>query len=127
MACNLVNTAYTKGRVVYLCTENDEQSKKIDEMLWSFAANSFVPHVQYAEGQTIDVEKFPVCIGSIQPTEQFRDVLVSIRSDVPEYFSQFQRIMEPVSFGHSEKEISNLKFQQYLSMTGTEPTVHYIE
>jgi len=127
LACNLVNTAYKKGRVVYLCTENDEQSERLDEMLWSFASNSFIPHIRYAQNQQVNTEKYPVSIGCVQPSQRFNDVLVSIRQDVPEFFSQFGRIMEPVTAGQKDKENAKLKFEKYQLITGTKPTIHYIE
>ena len=43
-----------------------------------------------------NLEKFPVTIGHIPPPEQFNDVLISLKEDVPEYATQFQRIMEPI-------------------------------
>ncbi|WP_262965721.1 DNA polymerase III subunit chi [Methylobacter psychrophilus] len=46
-ACKLIEKAYRSGCFCYVLTDNTEQSQKIDDLLWTFRAGSFIPHQIY--------------------------------------------------------------------------------
>ena len=126
LTCNLANAAFKKGHKVYVNGADEQQCNFLNEFLWTFTQNSFIPHVQILEQRTTNLEKYPVTIGHIPPPEQFNDVLISLKEDVPEYVTQFQRIMEPIDADSRDIEQAKIRFAKYTSLFGTEPTSHVI-
>ncbi len=126
LTCNLANTAFNRGHKVYLNASSAEMSKILDDLLWTFAPNSFVPHIIHDQSGEIDLERFPVVIGHTQPSDQFNDVLISLHQEVTEFAKQFQRVIEPV--GSTDEEVANaeIKISRYTALFGTEPTKHYL-
>ena len=55
-ACKLIEKAYRSGHFCYVLTDNAEQSQKIDDLLWTFRAGSFIPHQIYT-GELPSIEK----------------------------------------------------------------------
>ncbi|MFT6310517.1 MAG: DNA polymerase-3 subunit chi, partial [Porticoccus sp.] len=43
-ACILAELEYKQGKTVYLNMQSSEDCQSIDETLWSFRDNSFIPH-----------------------------------------------------------------------------------
>ncbi|MCY4129202.1 MAG: DNA polymerase III subunit chi [Gammaproteobacteria bacterium] len=48
-ACRLASQAYERSKSVFILTANEEDSQKMDQLLWDFPSNRFIPHVQRAE------------------------------------------------------------------------------
>ena len=88
-ACKLVEKAYTLGHRIYVHAESQAQANKIDEMLWTYRAGSFIPHQQYQPNEEIHS---PVQVGSHESPDS--DVLISLAPEVPLFFSRFQRVAE---------------------------------
>lgn len=126
LTCNLANTAFNRGHKVYLNASSAEMCTVLDDLLWTFAPNSFVPHIIYEQNSEIDLERFPVVIGHTQPSDQFNDVLISLHPDVTDYVKQFQRVIEPVGSIDEEFAIAEKKISRYTALFGTEPTKHYL-
>ena len=56
--CRLIDQVYRRGHQIYVHTASMEQAERLDEDLWSFRPDSFVPHA--LTGQELVV---PVRIG----------------------------------------------------------------
>lgn len=97
-ACKLVEKAYTLGHQIYVHTESEAQAKRIDEMLWTYRAGSFIPHQIYQPNQD---QHSPVQVGSSDTPEIDSDVLINLAPEVPLFFSRFQRVAELI--GHDEE------------------------
>lgn len=92
--CRLTEKAFRLGHRVFLQSDSPEHARRLDEMLWSFRDRSFVPH-----GLARDVDgdpDFPVAIGDdITPEGQY-DLLINCADEIPDFFSRFERVAEPV-------------------------------
>ena len=62
-ACKLIEKAYRNACFCYVLTDNAEQSRQLDELLWTFRAGSFIPHQLYI-GELPDIESV-ILIGSL--------------------------------------------------------------
>ncbi|MBI3771112.1 MAG: DNA polymerase III subunit chi [Gammaproteobacteria bacterium] len=98
-ACRLAEKAYRLGHSVYIQTADAAHAKALDELLWTYAQNSFVPHG--IDGESPDPEA-PVLIGSTpalrNPEEAHkREVLINLAPEVPLFFSTFARVAEVVN------------------------------
>ncbi|MEZ5578324.1 MAG: DNA polymerase III subunit chi [Candidatus Competibacteraceae bacterium] len=46
-ACRLADKAYGLGHTVYLFTASEARAAALDDLLWTFRQDSFVPHERY--------------------------------------------------------------------------------
>jgi len=89
-ACRLAEKAYRLGHQVYIHTNNAEQSEQVNQALWAFRADSFVPH-QLNDGQNSDS---PVLIGHDLAPDKLMDFIINLSHIQPTFFSQFKRMAE---------------------------------
>jgi DNA polymerase-3 subunit chi len=66
-ACKLIEKAYRSGSFCYVLTDSAEQSRIIDDLLWTFRAGSFIPHQIYT-GEPPDIAKDGVYAASLPGT-----------------------------------------------------------
>jgi len=96
MACRLAEKIYKLGRSVHIHTSSAAESQALDQLLWTFRAGSFVPHVLAdAHGQS-DTDA-PVVIGHAGEPGQNTDVLINLGDTVPLFFSRFNRVSEIIT------------------------------
>ncbi len=93
LACRLVEKAYTLGHRVFVHAASEDQARRLDDLLWTFRAGSFVPH---ALAGTADEGDVPVRIGHRAPEDPGAEVLVNLADTVPEGFTRFERVAEVV-------------------------------
>ena len=48
-ACRLAAQAYERTKSVFMLTATGDDTKKVDDLLWNFPSNRFIPHVIGAE------------------------------------------------------------------------------
>ena len=110
-ACKLIEKAYRCGSFCYVLTDNAEQSQKIDDLLWTFRAGSFIPHQLYT-GKLPDIEKV-ILIGSVNAPENWQKVLFNLSSNYPETGSDTERILEILDNSEATKEPGRNRHRQY--------------
>ena len=94
-ACRLAEKAVRKGHTVYLHVPDDAEAKAMDELLWTFRDDSFVPH-RLLDDPVAAGEAVPVAIGCGDDPGPYHDVLINLALDIPEFFSRFERVSEIV-------------------------------
>ncbi|RMD71727.1 MAG: DNA polymerase III subunit chi [Gammaproteobacteria bacterium] len=94
LACRLAEKAYEAGLRVYILVSSPEEAKVLDDLLWTFKPNSFLPHA--LEGDA------PILIGT-RPPEGEVDVLINLTPSLPPLEKRFPRILEVVDAGGREK------------------------
>jgi len=92
-ACRLIEKAVNKGNRVMVATKNHEESKMLDEALWSFRPEAFIPHTIHGDGESSDT---PVVISHTEDDQSHHDVMVNLRLEIPSQFSRFKRLAEIV-------------------------------
>ncbi|MEE8388676.1 MAG: DNA polymerase III subunit chi [Acidiferrobacterales bacterium] len=110
VACRLAEKAFRLGHRVYMYTDDIDACKKLDELLWTFSANSFVPHTLGLGAGELET---PVCIGDQEPPTGFEDILISMSKEVPSFFSRFERVAEVVGASDSEKQQARARYRYY--------------
>lgn len=109
-ACRLAEKAYKLGHHIYIHTANAEQSKQLDEALWSFRADSFVPH-QLDDGHA--GTDCPVLIGHNSTPPRLMHLLINLNTEQPLFFSQFERMAEVIDNNDTIKVAGRRRFQFY--------------
>jgi len=110
-ACRLTQKAIKKGLRVLLHTESEEQTKDLDDLLWSFSSSSFVPHTN----QHTECSNNPVYITHKHDPADMHDMLINLNSKVPEYFSRFNRVAELINQEESVRLAGRERFKFYKS------------
>jgi len=92
--CKLVEQVQAQGKKIYIQVDNEASAAMVNDQLWTFRANAFVPHDLAATDRSID--ECPVQIGWQQAPIAFHDVLINLSSTLPEFFARFERLVEVV-------------------------------
>jgi len=120
-ACKLIEKAYRSGSFCYVLTDSAEQSRIIDDLLWTFRAGSFIPHQIYT-GEPPDIEKV-ILIGSLNAPEHWQKILFNLSSRYPDVGPQTERILEILDNSETTKEAGRNRYRQY-QQSGMTVTTH---
>lgn len=107
-ACRLTEKAWRAGHRVFVRTATREQAMQFDEMLWTFRAGSFVPHV--LAGAPDDA---PIVIGERDVPDSAHDLLVNLGDTTPDTFRDYPRIAEIVDTDEDSKKAGRERFRSY--------------
>lgn len=91
-ACQLAMKAWRAGLPVFLRGSDAAQCQEIDELLWRFKAESFVPHSLYQEDTHA-----PVAIGLDDEPSSQQGVLINLSSSLSPHVERFSRVIEIVN------------------------------
>ena len=92
--CRLVEKAWQRQLRIYIHTGTEEQARLVDETLWYFKPQSFLPHCFNQNQPREKLCKFPVVIGMNGIRFQHDDLLINISSELPSFFNEFDRYAE---------------------------------
>ncbi|MGZ8182106.1 MAG: DNA polymerase III subunit chi [Methylobacter sp.] len=120
-ACKLIEKAYRSGSFCYVLTDDAEQSRIIDDLLWTFRAGSFIPHQIYT-GEPPGLEKV-ILIGSLDAPEHWQKILFNLSSHYPAVGPQTGRILEILDNSETTKEAGRNRYRQY-QQSGMKITTH---
>ncbi|WP_298187573.1 DNA polymerase III subunit chi [uncultured Pseudomonas sp.] len=91
-ACQLAMKAWRAGLPVFLRGSDATQCAELDELLWRFKAESFVPHSLYQ-----DDAQAPVAIGLDEEPSGSQGVLINLGSTLSPQIERFSRVIEIVN------------------------------
>jgi DNA polymerase-3 subunit chi len=121
-ACRLIEKAYKQGHHIYIHTDNTDKAEQVNQFLWSFRADSFVPH-QLIDGP--NAEHCPVLIGHNTSPPRLMDLLINLGTEQPIFFSQFERVAEFINDDKQLKVLGRERYRFY-QQRGYELTTHKI-
>ncbi len=106
-ACHQAANFYRNNQKVFIYTENQQDAHDIDEMLWAFEPDSFVPHNLTGEGPRNGTA---VEISWQIPTNR-RPILINLTSTVPNFANQFSTIIDFVPTDEILKQQARERFR----------------
>ncbi len=109
-ACRLIEKIYKQQRRIYIHVENQVTAHYIDELLWTYREDSFLPHNLYGEGPD---PAPPIQIGYDSLPTKHRDILINLSATVPEFYNQFSRILELISSDPAATELGRERYKFY--------------
>ena len=107
-ACRLIDQVYRRGHEIYVHTINLEHAKTIDDHLWVFREDSFIPHALQDTG----IEA-PIKIGCDHEPLDHQDVLINLSGVVPHFFSRFDRVAEVVPVEENRRQAARDNYSFY--------------
>lgn len=104
--CRLCEKILGLGLRIYIHTGSEDEATRLDQRLWSFRSDAFVPHVILGQAPGAPIE-----IGNGSQRPDHREVLVNLALELPDDAFEFQRIVEIVV---QEETILNATRQNWL-------------
>ena len=108
-ACWQAAHFYRRNQGVFIYTQDQKNAHDIDEMLWAFEPDAFVPHNLVGEGPkngaAVEI--------SWQPPTKRRPILINLTSTVPNFAGQFSTIIDFVPVNESLKQLARDRFRAY--------------
>ena len=106
-ACLQASYFYRQNQRVFIYTQDQQSAEQIDELLWAFDSDSFVPHNLSGEGPK---QGAAVEISSQAPLGR-RPVLINLTSTVPTFANQFKFIVDFVPTDETLKQQARERFK----------------
>lgn len=114
-ACQLAAYYYQQNKKVFIYTDNQADAFTIDEYLWQFDGDSFVPHNLVGEGPRYGS---PVEISWLAPQHP-RAVLINLSHTIPEFNLNFQQIIDFVPAQEQLKIQARQRYSAYKKLGHT--------
>jgi DNA polymerase-3 subunit chi len=111
-ACRLAESAVEQGARVYLLTSGAGDTRRLDELLWTYHDRSFLPHEIYS-GAPATHELVRVMLGESPGPESHRDLLINLTESLPAGLEQYTRIAEIVDVHAERKRTARERYKHY--------------
>lgn len=135
VACRLAEKAYLASQRTLIWHTDRGELEALDELLWTFADGSFVPHEWLTSnegfprhsdsGQRVSEPglRAPILLGTgSPPTERF-DFVINLAADPPPFLSLSRRIAEIIDGDAERRRAGRVRFKAYREL-GIEPATH---
>src|SRR5438552_1565554 len=109
-ACRLIEKAYKRGHRIYIHADSLLEANQLDELLWTYRDDSFLPHHLHGEGPD---PAPPIQIGHVAQSEKHRDILINLNKNIPVFYPQFARVIELVMNNPSTQECAREHYRLY--------------
>lgn len=114
--CRLVAQLYRNKQSVYLHVKDPQHAKRIDELLWGFRADAFIPHEiidQESVSQAASLLPPPVLIGYAPNTSHHTGVLINLSDEIPAFYKCFTRVAEIVPGNEDKRALLRKHYRFY--------------
>ncbi len=108
--CRLTRKAWAAGCKIVIHSTDETQLKQLDEALWTFSAQDFLPHVMAGDALAV---RTPVILAHGNQEVPHHEVLINLSPTTPEHFARFQRLLEIVSSSEPDKLAGRERFRFY--------------
>lgn len=111
VACRLAGKALQQHKRVLIYSPQAELAQRIDRLLWTAQAVSFIPHCFAHDALAADT---PVLITSDDAAPAHAcEVLLNLAADCPPFFERHERLLEVVSQDEDERQAGRARFKFY--------------
>jgi len=119
--CRLIAQLYRNKQSAYLHVEDPLHAEQIDQLLWDFRADAFIPHEiipqedtsQAASSQEKNPVYSPVLIGYAPDTSHQADVLINLAKEIPAFYARFARLAEIVPGNEDKRALLRKHYRFY--------------
>ena len=109
-ACQLSHKAMQNGLRVLLHTPDEATAEALDKLLWHYPATAFIPHCRIHEAEAATM---PVVIGHQGENFPHSELLISLHTSCPLFFSRFERVIEIVSQDEEDARLGRERYGFY--------------
>ena len=114
-ACRLVETVWQRGHAVLVLAASDIAARRLDDLLWTFREESFVPHRRVGSDGPVASEPAsePVIVSTPGVWASELDVLINLTASVPAEASRAARIAEIVPASGAGRDAGRERYREY--------------
>ena len=114
VACRIAEKALRRGHRVHVHVDSPDSARRLDDLLWTWRDESFVPHAVRGADEPADADGgLPVTIGWGRVPDSDADVLLNLDPRVPDGFERFARIAEFVGGSEPDRDAGRERFRRY--------------
>lgn len=110
--CRLTEKAWKLGNNVSIRTNNEDETRQLDDLMWTYSDGSFLPHSTRSENNKSPATPAPIILGHNLSGEPC-DLLINLASTPPEQIEQYPRIAEILNDDETIKQHGRLRYSQY--------------
>lgn len=118
--CRITQKAWSAGHKVFVQVSTDRAAVEMDQLLWTFNQQSFIPHAVFGSPESSHAA---VVIGTDPDSAHDRDLLVSLVDHLSAATVKFSRVVEIVEATDQARSSARQRFRQYRDQ-GIEPNTH---
>jgi DNA polymerase-3 subunit chi len=122
-ACQEIEKAFLAEEHVLVWLDNDTDVAAFDDLLWTFADRSFVPHEPL--GPESDWEESPVLLSAAREPQTAPHLIVNLAATAPSGIERAGRVIEIIDAEPTRRQAGRERFKQYRAM-GIEPATHKV-
>lgn len=120
-ACQEIEKAFNAEERVLVWFDSDTEVAAFDELLWTFADRSFVPHERL--GQESSWEETPVLLSATGVPATPPQLIVNLAAGLPDGLELAVRVVEIIDSDPGRRQAGRLRYKQYRER-GIEPVTH---
>ncbi len=110
LSCRITEKAWHQKHRIMIQTDSGQEARHMSQLLWTFRDQSFIPHELLPQA---DLKTTPVIIGWDDDAAQECDVLINLATEIPPFFSRFERLIEIVEKDPAHKQVSRDHYRYY--------------
>lgn len=107
--CQLADKVFRIGVPIFVKTKDPAETRLLDELMWTFKDNSFLPHSVL--GEEADTQA-PIFIGHHLPDSPFY-LLINLGDDLPGNIERYQRIAEIINTAPQTLQHGRVRYSAY--------------
>jgi len=110
-ACRLIRKARAADMRVVVFTRDREQLNALDEALWTFSEQDFLPHVSANDPLA---SQTPVILSDdAEAALPHHQILINLSGQTPAHFARFERLFEIISTDEVDLAAGRERYRQY--------------
>ncbi|WP_421862098.1 DNA polymerase III subunit chi [Motiliproteus sp.] len=106
--CKVLEKVVALGHRIYIRTDDETQARQLDEWLWDYQPEAFLPHSLLAAGLNSPIE-----IGYGDSKPDHREVFVNLALEIDELALEFNRTIEIVVQQTEILEATRANYRRY--------------
>lgn len=110
--CQVVEQLYQQQKPVFVYVESDATAQKLDEVLWSFRDQAFIPH-EVCTTQSPTHSRISVLIGTGNAPTAYKAILINLTDTAPPQPENTAQIIEIVDASPTHKQLARERYKQY--------------
>jgi DNA polymerase-3 subunit chi len=120
-ACQEIEKAFLAEERVLVWLDNEADVAAFDDLLWTFADRSFIPHEPLSPES--DWEESPVLLSAGREPPSAPQTIVNLAMGAPPGLERASRLVEIIDADPARRQAGRERFKQYRAM-GVEPVTH---
>ena len=111
-----MDKAWQRGLKVWIWTGDNEHLREMDDLLWTFRQDSFVPHETFVSGDANAAPEAPVILSADENAPPAMDVLINLSGRLPALDQLPERVAEFVGPEEEARAQGRERFRGYREM-----------